>query len=100
MTGDHHTLTVLVARLRAEAEWTREVTTRVGRAREVTWQSVAARAFRAKVDDLVQGLHRVADELDEAAVALERHGQAVRAVEAARDAIARTGAMAAAELVR
>lgn len=100
MTGDHHTLMMLVGRLRAEAERTREVTTRVGHAREVTWQSVAARAFRAKVDHLVLGLHRVAGELDEAAAALERHAQAVQAVHAAGDAIARAGAAAVVELVR
>jgi uncharacterized protein YukE len=90
MTGDLHTLTVLVARLRSEAERTRNVTSRVGHAREVAWQSVAARAFRANVDHVVHGLRRVADELDEAAGALERHGQAVQA---ARDAIMQAGAV-------
>ncbi|HEV7196255.1 MAG TPA: hypothetical protein VGN19_09965 [Pedococcus sp.] len=91
MTGDLHTLTVLAARLRAEAERTRELTSRVGHAREVSWQSVAARAFRANVDHVVTGLRRVSDELDEAAAALDRH---VQAVQAARDAIALAGAHA------
>lgn len=91
MTADLHTLTVLAALLRAEAERTREVTSRVGQAREVSWESVAARAFRANVDHVVSGLHRISDELDEAAAALDRH---VRAVQAAREAIALAGAQA------
>jgi uncharacterized protein YukE len=85
VTGDFHSLTALAARLRVEAQRTRDVTRRVGQAREVHWQSVAARAFRAKVEHLMSGLGRVADELDEAAGALERHGVAVQD---ARDAIA------------
>ena len=91
MTGDLHALTALAARLRAEAERTRDVTSRVGHAREVQWQSVAATAFRANVDHVVSGLRRVAEELDEAAGALDQHG---RAVQAARDVIAQAAAQA------
>jgi hypothetical protein len=91
MTGDPHQIRLFAARLRREAETVLALASRAGHTREVAWRAPAAQAFRARVGDLVMGLHRVADDLDTAAAALDGHALAL---DVARDALRHAAASA------
>ena len=82
MAGDVEQVRRLATTVRGEAQRLRTIAGAVASTRSVTWESVAAQAFREVVTTRVLGLRRRAAELDEAADLLDVHAVAVEAVEA------------------
>ena len=54
-----------------------ELARRVASGRDVRWRSVAAEGFRARLEQQVQTLHLAAEQVSEAAGAVDRHAVAV-----------------------
>jgi hypothetical protein len=78
--GDPDQLDALATRIAAEAETIRDRARLLHRhAAEVRWRSSAADAFRARIERDVTALGGAAAGLDDAAVALRRHADTVRA---------------------
>jgi hypothetical protein len=69
----------LALRLRCEAEDLRALSSAVGATGELAWRSPAAEAFRVRVGAASLRLRATATALDDAALAVELHGEAARA---------------------
>jgi len=80
MVGNPEQIRAVAARLRHEADQLRSVSVRVGATRGIAWRSAAANAFRERVAEAVHGERRVAQLLEDAAAAVERHAAAVERV--------------------
>ena len=63
----------------ALADEVRSIAARVRRAADVDWESVAAQAFRAELEEEVERVLTAARRVDEAAAALVAHALAVEA---------------------
>lgn len=89
MYGDPGEIRAVARRLRALADRTRAEQSAVLRGRDVAWSSTAADAFRADLVERAGQVARCADELEQAAAAVEAHAdeveqriEAIRAAEA------------------